>query len=188
MIEDRAANSERTERRPEERQVMSHHRRQTGSTALPIPRAGMMSRLVSAGGIWRRTVDEIFPVMWEGNLAAARGDGWELDEAGDYCWRCGVTMDASGVTKRGCASCLRTRPVWSSFTRLGPYTAPLSDWIVDMKFNDQWRWAKWFGGELANRIDAPKRVDRVVICPVPMHWARRWRRGYNQSLFDRAGG
>ena len=90
-------------------------------------------------------------------------------------------MQVSGITEKGCAFCINTRPAWTGFTRLSAYKPPLSDWIVTMKFRGQWKWAQWFGGELASAAHAPGRGDRTVICPVPMHWRRRWWRGYNQA-------
>lgn len=134
--------------------------------------------------VWpiRAAVDEVFPIIWREKLAEAIAEGWAIDDRGAYCGRCGASMDASGVTQRGCAECLNTRPAWAGVTRLGAYRPPLSDWIVDMKFHGQWHWARWFGEELARRVDPPARADRTVVCPVPMHWRRRWKRGYNQSL------
>lgn len=49
-----------------------------------------------------------------------------------------------------------------------------------MKFHRQWRWAPWLGGQLARAI-GPMEAERVIVCPVPMHWLRRWRRGYDQA-------
>ncbi|MCC7203647.1 MAG: ComF family protein, partial [Phycisphaeraceae bacterium] len=28
----------------------------------------------------------------------------------------------------------------------------------------------------------PDNAPRIAVCPVPMHWMRRWKRGYNQSF------
>jgi ComF family protein len=66
--------------------------------------------------------------------------------------------------------------------RLGPYEGRLRDVILQMKH--------WSGELLAESIGelwaahSDKRfrelgVDAVV--PVPLHWWRRWRRGFNQS-------
>jgi ComF family protein len=59
----------------------------------------------------------------------------------------------------------------------------MEDWIREMKFARAWTWAPWFGGELAAAVRELGSVDgeQVVVCPVPMHWSRRWRRGYNQA-------
>jgi ComF family protein len=62
------------------------------------------------------------------------------------------------------------------------YREPISRWIIGMKFAGQWPWAKWFGRRLARAAGrSAKAQQRVVVCPVPLHWARRLRRGYDQS-------
>ena len=39
-----------------------------------------------------------------------------------------------------------------------------------------------FGRMLAHRIDDARHFEDVdVIIPVPLHWTRRWKRGYNQA-------
>ena len=39
-----------------------------------------------------------------------------------------------------------------------------------------------FGRMLAHKIGEPRHFEDVdVIIPVPLHWTRRWRRGYNQA-------
>ena len=52
-----------------------------------------------------------------------------------------------------------------------------------MKFGRSWSWASWFGEQLADAGgDGGAGGDgATVICPVPMHWSRRWQRGYNQA-------
>ena len=37
------------------------------------------------------------------------------------------------------------------------------------------------GERLAEAIDAPSDPNRLIVCAVPMHRLRRWRRGYNQA-------
>jgi predicted amidophosphoribosyltransferase len=41
---------------------------------------------------------------------------------------------------------------------------------------------RWFGAMLGRRLAAaPPFADVDLIIPVPLHWTRRWRRGYNQA-------
>lgn len=50
-----------------------------------------------------------------------------------------------------------------------------------MKFAQGWSWARWMGRRLAERLPAELAGEQVAVCHVPMHWRRRWRRGFNQS-------
>ena len=63
---------------------------------------------------------------------------------------------------------------------MGPYEGLLRDAILRMK--------KWTGEDLAEVIGAlwaKRMVDRLrplapdAVIPVPLHWMRRWRRGFN---------
>ncbi len=74
---------------------------------------------------------------------------------------------------------------WRSVTRLSGYVEPMDGWIKAMKFGRQWAWGRWFGERLATSFQAADQLaasdDNVLICPVPMHWMRRWSRGFNQA-------
>lgn len=56
--------------------------------------------------------------------------------------------------------------------------------IHDFKYRGNWRLARemglWYGAELAE-CDWYRAVD--VVVPVPLHWRKRLRRGYNQSEY-----
>jgi len=99
----------------------------------------------------------------------------------EYCHRCGVTCGPGATTDQGCARCRSRALPWDLLVRLGPYREPLAPWIVAMKFARAWSWGPWLGASLAASIPAHRRKERLVVCPVPMHWARRLGRGYNQA-------
>ncbi len=65
--------------------------------------------------------------------------------------------------------------------RLGCFGSPLAQCIRDLKFRGHWKIAQWLGQQLAQSLPAGLDDGSLVVCPVPMFWARRWRRGYNQA-------
>ncbi len=107
--------------------------------------------------------------------------GWSPDDPEHYCSRCGETVGPYTTGPHGCPTCAGLSLPWDEVVRIGPYREPLRDWIIAMKFSHAWSWGRWFGDRLADTIGCDEPHERVVICPVPMHWARRLRRGYNQS-------
>lgn len=140
------------------------------------------------GRIWRNVstttrgaTEELFP--HRGKLARhnARQDGWQLDGPDDYCNRCGVTAPFESRTERGCAFCIDNPIPWDRIVRLGSYTDPMADWVRSMKFNNQWHWTEWFGQTLGEMVGEIGKSERTAVCCVPMHWRRRYKRGYNQS-------
>ncbi|NJL30299.1 MAG: ComF family protein [Phycisphaerales bacterium] len=76
---------------------------------------------------------------------------------------------------------------WQQLVRLGAYESPLKDWVLALKYHRQWHWGQWLG-QAIGRGDAAFPDDRMTaICPVPMHWRRRWIRHYNQAMLIARG-
>ncbi len=65
--------------------------------------------------------------------------------------------------------------------RLGAYAPPLAQWVVQMKFHREWRYAGLLAPLLAESMRQVQGARPAVLTPVPMHWARRWKRGFNQA-------
>lgn len=126
-------------------------------------------------------LSRVLPTYCEQDLEAAEAAGWRIDEPGAYCGRCGASCGPGAATARGCAFCVGKPVPWHRLVRLGPYKEPLSDWILAMKFHKSWLWGRWFGERLAERVGEAPDAKRVVVCPVPMFFLRRWKRGYNQA-------
>jgi ComF family protein len=129
-----------------------------------------------------RFIDVVLPPTRVAGEAAVRAEGFVADEPGSYCGRCGATADRTAMTLEGCSVCRGQRLPWSGVWRLSAYRQPVSRWVVEMKFQRAWQWGEWFGRQLAEatsrvRIDGPE-----VVTSVPLHWRRRWSRGYDQSL------
>lgn len=131
-----------------------------------------------------QTLDELFPQQTVCGVAdvpdTAPGE-WQPDGHDAYCPRCGATADQASVTPRGCPHCVDMKLPWERLTRLSGYVRPMDEWVRQMKFHRQWTWAPWLGGQLAQVIERQPAERQVVVCPVPMHWRRRWSRGYNQA-------
>ena len=106
---------------------------------------------------------------------------WQPDKPEDYCARCGASVGLGGATGAGCAWCLGKNMPWHRLVRLGLYHPPLDERIRAMKFGRQWAYGPFLGQQLAQQIGQPFDPKRIVVTSVPMHWLRRWRRGYNQA-------
>jgi len=126
-------------------------------------------------------VSRSLPQSCDAAVPEAQRNGWLIDLPDRFCHRCGASAGQGACTPRGCPACVGQRIAWDKMVRLSAYSTPMKDWIVAMKFQRDWSWAKWFGTRLAERIELSTNGDRVVVCPVPMHWRRRVWRGYNQA-------
>ncbi|WP_342752146.1 ComF family protein [Vibrio sp. JC009] len=60
---------------------------------------------------------------------------------------------------------------------MGDYQTPLSGYVSQLKYHHKYRFAYDLSYLLSLNIDHPA----PVVIPVPLHWKRYIRRGYNQS-------
>jgi ComF family protein len=91
-----------------------------------------------------------------------------------YCRCCGLPMPK---IVSHCGACLTQPPHWHRLYCLGDYQFPLSQEIQRIKYRRQfWRMPPLVE-LLAPRIEQPA----PLITSVPLHWRRRWQRGFNQS-------
>lgn len=133
---------------------------------------------------WPETLEE----TWLGwslppPARAVRQAGWRPDPPAAYCRRCGVSAQPAEVGPGGCGTC-RGRPVAAdSVVRLGVYAGPLRDWIRAIKYR---RWSAMashlgcaLGRATAALVEGPG--PAVIVCPMPMPWARRLFRGIDHA-------
>jgi ComF family protein len=138
----------------------------------------------AVGRLWHelgRAFDGWLPRSADVEVRSALEGGWLLDKPDAYCPRCGLSAGPGGRTALGCSACVDRPLPWRRLVRLAPYAPPVDRWILAMKFAGDWSWSTWFGQRLAERIASSSPSGRVALCPVPMHWLRRGRRGYNQA-------
>ena len=140
----------------------------------------ILSRFAALFTPVRETLNELFPSIVDSEVKLACDDGWHVDASTQYCHRCGASV-GPGEALEKCSHCVNQPIAWQRIVRLAAYKAPVEPWIVAMKFHRVWPWASWFGRQLAGAIEQVEEPGKTLVCPVPMPWLRRWRRGYNQS-------
>lgn len=98
------------------------------------------------------------------------------------CPRCASTVGPFTPLEGGCPECRDSVFHFDGAFRLGPYEGLLRELILRMKHSSGETLAEVLGivwAEAARERLLAAKVDAVV--PVPLHWWRRLRRGYNQS-------
>ena len=98
------------------------------------------------------------------------------------CPRCAATVGPFAVIGGRCAQCRDEAFSFDAALRLGPYDGLLREAVLRLKNHAGEGMAELFGELWADYAGSAFRglgVDALV--PVPLHWRRRWRRGYNQS-------
>jgi ComF family protein len=99
-----------------------------------------------------------------------------------HCPLCGRNAGPHASGHAGCFFC-REYPVrFDAAVRVGPYRDPLRRLILRCKGERRAEIGHLLGRLLAERLALapwPGLVD--VVVPVPLHWSRRLRRGFNQA-------
>lgn len=96
------------------------------------------------------------------------------------CPRCASTVGPHVVLQDGCPECRAESFAFDGAFRMAPYEGLLRDVILRMK--------QWTGEDLAEIIashwgklmaERLRPVNPDVTIAIPLHWQRRWRRGFN---------
>lgn len=93
------------------------------------------------------------------------------------CERCGHPVPTVG--DHLCGQCLRQPPPWDRLFALADYGFPYRSLIHQLKYGHQPLPALLMGRQMAASLPTPPWPE--VLLPVPLHWWRAWRRGYNQA-------
>ena len=78
-----------------------------------------------------------------------------------------------------CGRCLSKPPAWDRLRVLADYGDPYRNLLIGLKYHQQ-REAAHLLGRLFAAQPIAETLPQVLL-PVPLHWWRQWRRGYNQA-------
>jgi ComF family protein len=100
----------------------------------------------------------------------------------DYCRRCGRQVSRYGIVNDRCGGCFQETLVYDGLCRVGFYDGTLKHMLAALKFQDKVELMDYLGPSLkqaflASGFDAKTQL----LVPVPLHWRRRFQRGFNQS-------
>lgn len=98
------------------------------------------------------------------------------------CPRCGGRVALDTVAPRGCGACWGRRFAFTRAVSPFRYDGAVRDLLLRFKLAREAWLAYLLGGLLADHLatgDVARLVD--LIAPVPLHWRRRLRRGFNQA-------
>jgi ComF family protein len=98
------------------------------------------------------------------------------------CPRCAATVGPHVPLSGGCNSCKNRLLHFECAVRLGPYDGLLRNTIIRLKHASGEGLAEVLGELCGSQMKKRLRnLQADAIVPVPLHWWRRWTRGYNQS-------
>ena len=105
----------------------------------------------------------------------------ELPMLGPHCALCAEPL-AAGQTHLPCARCQQQTPPVSGTRVAFSYDWPLDELIQRFKFGRDLAAGRSLAQALALELQADPPAPPVdALVPMPLHWRRRWQRGFNQS-------
>jgi ComF family protein len=100
----------------------------------------------------------------------------------ETCPRCAGTVGPFAHCEDGCSRCRNVPYEFERAVRLGPYDGLLREMILRLKHPTGQMLADLLGDLWAEQAGPKLRaLGAEVVIPVPLHWWRRFARGYNQS-------
>lgn len=102
----------------------------------------------------------------------------ELPRVGTACPCCGLPLAYSGAP---CGACLRHPPRFRRCLSPFLYQPPVSQLITAFKYRGTLSHGRVLSLQLAEYLRERHSDPVDALLPVPLHWRRRWRRGFNQA-------
>jgi ComF family protein len=98
------------------------------------------------------------------------------------CPRCAATVGPHTDISTGCPTCRDAHFAFDYAVRVNSYDGPLRDVVLQLKHAFNEGLAELVAAEWARHSRQRLQALGVqCVVPVPLHWWRRWQRGYNQS-------
>lgn len=115
----------------------------------------------------------------EGICPACRERTYPLVIREPKCMKCGKPVRHE--EQEYCYDCTRTRHAYDRGIALWVHKEPVSTSIYRFKYHNQRFYARYYALETARYGAVIRKWSPDVIIPVPLHFRRRRKRGYNQS-------
>lgn len=101
-------------------------------------------------------------------------------DPGASCPRCARPLPGSALEPQPCGACRDDPPAFDRLIGLWRYRSPAVDLVHALKFGRCEFLAEAAGRDLAGAVRG-RGIPVDLVVPVPLHWTRRLRRGYDQA-------
>lgn len=109
----------------------------------------------------------------------------ELPWLTTYCRQCALPLASDLAPGAGavCGRCLTSPPAFDHCIAACAYTPPFSRWLHAGKYQGDFaslRVMAYLLRRALSDLEAHTELPQLVV-PMPLHWRRRWQRGFNQA-------
>lgn len=99
---------------------------------------------------------------------------------GPCCMKCGKELECE--EQEYCEDCMRIPKHYVKGYPVFNYTEPIQKGIMAFKYHNRREYAEFYGEEMWGRFGQDfRQMGLDGILPVPLHWRKQRRRGYNQA-------
>jgi ComF family protein len=111
----------------------------------------------------------------------------ELPRIGQHCPHCGLPLPdphrtvSVPLASSPCGQCLLAPPPYRRCIAPLLYRPPVAQLIARFKYSGRLACGRLLCDELLRRLRCEPDPGADLIVPVPLHWRRRWARGFNQA-------
>lgn len=100
-----------------------------------------------------------------------------------FCPRCGRELGSFDKLSIGCGFCWNEEIHFDGIAAAAKYASPLSDMIIAFKLSGRTNLLEPLSSLAAGALERAEFLNETdFIVPVPLHWIRRFKRGFNQSF------
>jgi ComF family protein len=147
-----------------------------------------MSALSRMAQPLRTVFDLVLPPRCPGCRAMVTADGrfcagcWQQLRfiTAPLCPRCGTPFEHDRGPATVCAPCMAAPPRYASARAALAYEGPARQALLAFKMGDELHMARMMAPHMA-RAAGPMLGQGALLVPVPLHYWRLWRRGFNQA-------
>jgi len=98
------------------------------------------------------------------------------------CLRCGLGLSGAFDARLACRRCATQPPPFESARAPWQYTGLVRQAIRQFKYHRRWRLGRWLADEMVQAAGAAWTFqDIAMVVPVPLHWLKRWLKGFNPA-------
>ncbi len=105
------------------------------------------------------------------------GCATELPRIECGCRQCGIPLEHDSL----CGDCLIAPPTFLRCIAPLRYEPPISHLVGSFKYQSNFNHGRILSQLLIERLRQENALAIDAMIPVPLHWWRRWRRGFNQT-------
>lgn len=152
-------------------------------------------RIKRAGRAWAgRALRALWPPVCQFCGCGIEAAGRDINDSGDAavcapcaqalphwtggCRRCALVLPRD---VEACGSCIARPPAFDSARAALAYRAPVDRLVQRFKFHGDLAAGRFLATELAAALTDASPLRPELLVPVPLHWTRRWKRGFNQA-------